>query len=351
MGPSWGLGDNVLTTGALAEARRLFPNARITYCAPAQLFLPLKNDPAIDDFIGYDSADKSATHWTLRSKLTFIAELRRRKYDCAILLRRSFEAAFLSLLAGVPRRVGYDSDSRGFILTHSIHEGDILKHTHWCPYYVKPVHAAAGFHGQWDMRMHLYASREEAERAKKRKACIAPRGPLIGINPGSAHENKRYPTAAIAAVCEMLLKKNCTVVVLGGTEDIEFAKEIMTAIPKKLRAKAHAFPGTMGLGEFIAFVGLCDVFVSGDSFPMHVASAMQVPIVALYGSQNPDLTGPFGVKNTVIRADLSCIPCGKLGECSRGDIACMKEIKPRTVADAVLAFAGKRTVKQKKPVP
>jgi heptosyltransferase-2 len=337
-GVNW-IGDAVITIPAVRSIRRAFPDAHISLLVKPWVSEIFRENPDIDEIILYDDSFKRYT-----GRLKLAKKLREKAFDKAILLQNAFDAALIAWLSGIPERIGYKRDGRGFLLTKAVPvEKDILEQ-HQVYYYLNLL-KSAGIEPA-DAQPYLYLTDNERQSARKTLSSYfsADRGPLIGINPGATFGSaKRWPPEQFAElIIKVINELNGRVVIFGSPSEIEIADDIITEINRlKIRMKIEkigsrilVMAGKTNLRELAALISECDVFVTNDSGPMHMASALLVPIVAIFGSTDKTATGPFGEGHRIIAKDLPCAPCMKR-ECPEGHLNCMTAVTADEVLCAV----------------
>ncbi len=333
-GVNW-IGDAVLTIPAVHAVRKAFPHAHISLLVKPWVAEVFKENPHINEIILYDERYKG-----LAGKFRLGKALRQKAFDRAILLQNAFDAALITWRAKIPARIGYKRDGRGFLLTEAVPvEPDVLK-KHQVHYYLDLLRA----HGiePADTRPYIYLTDQERQQARD---ILSPhftdsRGPLIGINPGATYGSaKRWLPERFAEVISRLIKEqNGRVVLFGGRSEVEIAEEIMSEIQAANAdtdtSRILSMSGKTSLRELAAFIAECDAFITNDSGPMHMASALGVPIAAIFGSTNKGTTGPFGAGHRIISSDADCSPCMER-ECPEKHLKCMTEITADDVYNAV----------------
>ena len=308
-----------MTTPAIRAVRKNFPNAKISVLAKPWVEPIFYNNPDIDDIIRYDN---SGNHKGLSGKFRLSRELKQKGFDLAVLLQNAIESALLVFFAGIPSRLGYNTDGRGFLLTHSISLTPADKKCHHIDYYLGMLKKACIEPD--GKQLTLVVTDKEQEHAENiLKSCgTSGQDNLIGINPSAAYGSaKRWCPKRYADLC-VKLRKNCkvTIIIFGGPGDNALGKQISEATGK------HCINicGKTSLREAVALIEKCALFITNDSGLMHAAAALDVPQIAIFGSTDHIATGPVNKKSHIIRADVPCSPCLKQ-ECPT-DHRCMKEI-------------------------
>jgi len=320
---------------AMREIRRIFPGAHISL-----LIKPWVKDvygavDFIDELIEFD---KEGQHRGWRGLLRMSQGLRTRQFDLAILLQNAFEAALLAWLARIPRRVGYARDGRRLLLTHPVRIDPEVLNVHQAYYYLG-VLSGSGLFGEriWhnqDYRLRSDIGVREADRIAAREMLgskgIAGDDLLIGLNPGAAFGSaKRWFTDRYAEVAERLSRKyQARILLLGSRAERSIADDIA----RQMSISPVNLAGETTLGELIGLLNECHLFITNDSGPMHLAAALEVPQLAIFGSTSEIATGPLSPQAEVIKNPVDCNPCF-VRECPV-DFKCMTGISVERVTDA-----------------
>jgi len=334
-GPNW-IGDAVMCEPALREVRALFAKAEITLLVKPAIAELLTHHPAIDQVLVYEDRRH---HAGLAGKWALAEELRRRRFDLAILFQNAFEAALISLMAGIARRYGYATDGRSWLLTDPMQRGDRTLLKHHVQYYwdlLRPL-GASGMGGA----PKLFLSEQEERDVA---ATLAERGVgagalLIGLNPGSTYGGaKRWLPERFADTVERVAGdqrrhgRSVHVVIVGAKGEEVLGR----TIAERLSVPAIVLSGRTTVRELMAVTKRCDLFLTNDTGPMHIAAAFGVPVVAVFGPTDHRTTSPVGERHAIVRQPVDCAPC-LLRECPI-DHRCMT----RVTVDEVSAAAVKQ---------
>ncbi len=330
------VGDAVMSVPALQLLRARYPKAYIVILAHPWVAGLYGREPFCNELIPYE-APRGACG--LRAKWKLARELRKRKFDCAILFQNAFEAAALACAAGIPTRIGYARDMRGILLTHSIpvpRPGETPRHQQF--YYLELL-KRAGLVSSYPTagNIRLSGSSAAAEAGRRRFDVALLRGPVIGVSPGAAYGGaKRWlPERFAEAAVRLAQQKKAAVAVFGSREE----RSVCETVREKVEAAGEQclnFGGATSLAEFIELAAACEVFLTNDSGPMHIASALGVPTVAVFGATDDDATGPTGELSRVVREPVECSPC-LLRECPI-DHRCMTRVSADRVAETALSL-------------
>lgn len=321
------VGDAVMSIPALRALRVAYPGAKISILAKPWVADLYRREPFCDETIVYTARDIS-------SKITAARALGERRFDCAILLQNAFEAAAIAWMARIPERIGYARDGRGFLLTGAIpvpRPGEIPVHERF--YYLELLRRA-GIIREISQSDEIRLEGAGAARAagEARFAELGLSGPVIGVSPGAAYGSaKRWlPERFAEAASQVAGELGATVAIFGS----EGEKDVCAAVANAVRIPVRNFAGSTTLAEFIDLAAACDVYLTNDSGPMHIASALGVPTVAVFGATNDLTTGPTGPHARVVREKVECSPCLKR-ECPI-DHRCMTRVTSARVAEVAL---------------
>lgn len=321
------LGDTVLTTPLLAQLANRGPVDVVTTPTSAAL---LANHPAVRSVIVYD---KRGADRGVRGVLRLARRLRRTGYDLALLAQGSWRSAMLALLAGIPERVGFDSSAGRLLYSKRVPYRDDLHHAARLLMLARPNGREPSPEELRPSLVPGYTECEAVDELLARKG-VAAGERLVAVAPGSVWGTKRWPFFPELA---QLLAPHARVVVIGSREDAPLADAIGAAEPTAVSAA-----GELTLLAAAELIGRCGVVVTNDSAPLHLASAMGTPTVAIFGPTVPDFGfGPLSPRASVVGVDtLPCRPCDRHGpqRCPLGHHRCMRDISPALVAERALTL-------------
>jgi len=328
------VGDAVMSLPAIRALHARFPEAEIAVMARPWVADLYARETAVHRVIPYDAKPGFRG---LGRKLRAANALRREKFDCAVLLQNAFEAAAIAWLAGIPRRIGYNRDGRGALLTDAIpvpQPGEIPRHERF--YYLEMLRRAGLIAEAVESNeVRLEGAEEAASNGTRRFAQRDITPPVIGLSPGAAYGTaKRWlPERFAEAALEVARSQRGSVVLFGSASE----RELCETVAQGIRAGGVAacnLAGHTALSEFIELAAACCVFLTNDSGAMHIASALGVPTVAVFGATDDSTTGPTGRLARVVREPVECSPC-LLRECPI-DHRCMTRVAAHRVADVAL---------------
>ncbi len=328
------VGDAVMSVPALQALRRHFPEAHIAILARPWVADLYGREPFCDEVIPYSPP----RGWRgLAEKWTLARALREHRFECAILLPNAFEAAALARLAGIPVRIGYARESRGWLLSHAIptpDNGETPAHQRF--YYLELLKRAGLIQkdsGDGPIRLSGTGAAARLGRLRFQEAAMT--GSVIGVSPGAAYGGaKRWlPERFAAAAVHVARERRASVALFGSKEEFSICQSVREAV-EAAGLQSINFAGATSLADFIELAAACEVFLTNDSGPMHIASALGVPTIAVFGATDDLATGPTGEHTRVIRVPVDCSPC-LLRECPI-DHRCMTSVSAEMVAQAAL---------------
>jgi heptosyltransferase-2 len=327
------LGDVVMSLPALRAIRRTWPRAHLAVLVKKELASFFDGARWLDEVITY-SVGRGLSGFFDRRRI--VGEIRSRRFDLGVLFPNSFESALWLAMAGIRRRAGFVADARGAMLTLKATPPPAALNDHQVNYWLTMVRATGVADGSADdfaIDVHgPYRERMREWLAANRKR---PGGPVFAIAPAAAFgPAKEWPADSYGAVIDLLARREDAEVVLVGAPSERTKCEEVAAASK---AGAMIAAGHTNVGELIALLSLCDGFIGNDSGCMHLAGVLGIPTVAIFGSTNPNRTGPLGPKTRVIYRKLECSPC-LARTCRFGHYNCLTQIEPAELADAIAAM-------------
>lgn len=314
------VGDAVMSLPALRALRGRYPAAHIAILAKPWVGDLYGREPFCDELIPY--APKS-----LAEKWAAGRALRERGFDMAILLQNAFEAALVAYAARIPRRIGYARDGRSLLLTQAVAVPKPGAHERF--YYLELLHRAGILDGMPESAAIRLDGAAAARTAGQIRFLARGMGEVIvGVSPGAAYGSaKRWlPERFAESASTVALELGAQVAIFGSAAERDVCEEVTRAVT----VPVHNFAGETSLAEYIDLAAACRVYLTNDSGPMHIASALGLPTVAVFGATNHVTTGPTGPLARVIRENVECSPCLKR-ECPI-DHRCMTRVPAERVA-------------------
>ncbi len=298
--PNW-IGDSILSFPTIQSISQNFPQSEIWIIAKEwvkDLFLTLENIKGI----------LTLPHKTdFKNSRIASRKIKEHEFDLGFLLTNSFSSALLFFLAKIPERWGYATDGRAILLTRAVSPKNLEKTHHQLHYYLNLL-SALGLH-PITPSLHFPLPQEQKMRAEEALISMGAdlSKPLIVLNPGAAYgSSKRWPAERFAEVAKMFEKCfSAEILIIGSEQEKELSSFISSLLPKK----PLNFAGQTDLLLLAGLISHASLFVTNDSGSMHLANSLKIPVVAIFGPTNPEVTGPFQKPAKVIRHEVACSPC------------------------------------------
>jgi heptosyltransferase II len=328
------VGDAIMALPALRAIRQRHADAQISIVARPYVADIYRDQQIADELIPYDP--KGDHHsWSGREKLA--ADLRARKFDVAILLQNAFDAAWLAWRAQIPQRIGYARDARSLLLTKAIpvpKPGEIPPHEKF--YYLELLRRA-GWLDQLPDEPHITLRVPDAARQRATQTLLEAgarqHAHRIAVGAGASYGSaKCWPPDHFAKALNALLSHadaDSDVILFGTPGELP----VSAAIASELQRAPINLTGKTSIADLPALLSQCHLFLGNDSGAMHVAAAVGLPVVAVFGSTDPEGTAPVTPRLTIVQQKPYCSPCF-LRRCPT-DHRCMSAVTPAMVESAL----------------
>ena len=317
--PSW-IGDTILAQPLLTLLKQHNPQARIEVLA-ADWSAPLLGRMTEVDAVIVNPFRHG--EFGFGARRTLGRRLASADFSAAYVLPNSWKSALIPFFAGIPQRIGYQGESR-YLLLNERHRLDATRH----PQLVQRYAALAGPLPATLPQPRLNSSPDQ-QRAARRALNLPPDAAPVIFCPGAEYgPAKRWPARHFAELAQLIGTPQSPVWLIGSEKDAVVGDEIAGAAA----GAALNLCGRSTLEQAIDLIAGARFVVSNDSGLMHVAAALERPLVALYGSSSPGYTPPLSPQATIVSKNLSCSPCFKR-ECPLGHFDCMNGIMPQQVAE------------------
>ncbi|MBL8429589.1 MAG: lipopolysaccharide heptosyltransferase II [Dechloromonas sp.] len=319
--PSW-IGDTIMAQPLFARLHAQSPGLQLDAIAPRWVAPVLRRMAEIRDVL-----DSPFGHGqlSLKPRWRLARELASRGYDSVYVLPNSLKSALVPWMASIPKRVGFTGESRyGLInVRHSLDKAAL-------PLMVERFAQLAETPGQL-LKPAVFRPKIRSTAADQEKTlaelAIARPARVIAFCPGAEFgPAKRWPAAHFAALAKKLAEQGCTIWLFGSPKDHAVAEEISQLAP----GLCNNLCGATSLAQAVDLLAMAELVVCNDSGLMHVAAALDRPIVALYGSSSPGFTPPLSDRADILSLNLDCSPCFKR-ECPLGHLDCLNELLPENV--------------------
>ena len=324
------LGDVLLATPVFSNLRQAYPNAELHALTGAWSRVVLERHPDVGKVIEYNSPTFCRTGKPTSLKETFqlYRQLRHEKYDLMVELRSDWRIVWFSFLRLTPKRLDRASlqvaNKLGSVQFSGTHETtrnlDVLKQAGIATPVQTTTFSVPAKDKEWasDFLTAHQIGREQ---------------PLIAIHPGSPIALKRWLPERYAELADWLIaRKGARVLFVGVKDEIQ----IITEIQERMQGESINVAGETTLTQLASILHTCKVFIGNDSGPMHLAAAVGIPTIGLYGPGDPTRFGPVGEKCQTIRMKLDCPPCSGT-TCRFGADGCMSKIQVTDVIQVLKA--------------
>ena len=297
------IGDAILTLPLIQAARRVFPSSKVDFVVVPRSKELFSNHPDIREAIGYD---KRGEDRGLRGLFRMARQLQSHSYDLALILHRSLRSALLAFLSGVSVRIGFDRSAGRFLMTGTVrYRADV----HEIDRNLSLLNSLIQEPAKRDPP-RLYPS--DADRGRVDRLLveleIGHSDKLVAIAPGTIWNTKRWHKERFASLAVNLEEAGWEVALVGGVDDKVLCNEI-----RRLTNSSHVYntSGALTLLQSAELIRRCHVLICNDSAPMHLATAVGTPVVAIFGATLPAFGfGPTGPSDVVVETEgLKCRPC------------------------------------------
>jgi heptosyltransferase II len=325
------IGDAIMALPALRAVQARFPEATIAILARPHVADLYRGQRICDELISYDP---KGIHAGINGRERMARDLREQKFDVAVLLQNAFDAAWLVWRAGIPERVGYARDARSLFLTNKIpvpKRSEIPAHEQF--YYLELLRRAGWIDSlPRESFATLDVSEEDRRQAERTLSSAGARlnAARIAIGAGASYGSaKCWPPDRFADfVNRFRLHMDADVILFGTASE----QKVSDAIAAGINGPSISVVGKTNTGDLPALLSRCQLFVGNDSGAMHVAAAVGLPVVAIFGPTDPHGTAPITPRCTVVQEKPYCSPCF-LRHCPI-DHRCMKSVRPEAVEAA-----------------
>ncbi|UCG77931.1 MAG: lipopolysaccharide heptosyltransferase II [Nitrospirota bacterium] len=337
-GVNW-VGDAVMTMPAIRSIRDNFKDGLISLFVKSWVSELFRIDPNINDILEYKDEYRGIT-----GKFRAARVIKKLSFDRSYLLQNAIDAALISFISRIPERIGYSRDGRGMLLSRPIKADKDILSLHHIDYYLEMLRRS-GLDVTYKLPW-IYPNLDDRMSGRNKLAHL--KRPVIGLNPGAAYGSaKRWSSNNFAELAKMIISDlNGSVVLFGSAKEVTICNEIynLIDIDHVHGSSLLDMSGKTTLYELCDLIPECDIVVSNDSGPMHICYASGTPLVALFGSTSPELTGPpessfdgaeFSFEHIVMSSDIECSPCFER-TCRFGHLKCMELIRPEDVFSGIL---------------
>jgi len=316
------VGDLLQMTPVIRALKAYSPEARISVLVGSEITAALfKNDPRIAEIVIFE---REGRHRSLASRLALWKHLHGKGYDLVLNYQRSNLKTWFLASAAFPCRV---------LVYHKTKDRTV----HAVVNYLETLVPLGLTPADLDLELELVLDDEARAFAQKFFLSQGLDGKtVIALNPGATHAVNRWPTSRFAELADLITgQSNACPLIIGGPDDTHLADEITA----RSRVKPISLAGKTSLLQLGAVLEKCGLLVSGDTGPLHLATAVGTRTIALFGAADPRRTGPVGEGHRVIQSGaISCVPCRERHCSNQRHLECMESITASEVADVAAAM-------------
>lgn len=324
------IGDVLLSTPVIKALRDAWPYAYIAMIVSPYAKEIVEGNPFLDEVIIYN---KDGKHRSALRTIKFALNLKKKKFDLAVILHPTNRVHLVSFLAGIKRRIGYDR-KLGFLLTDKIKHSKQLGEKHEVEYSLDLVRYLGIMPEDKNLFMPIKPASEVWVEELFKQEKIGQTDKLLAIHPGASCLSKVWPSERFADVADRLTQNyGFKVLIISGAKDIALAQNVM----KNMHHPVINLAGKTSVSQLASLLKRCQLFISNDSGPVHIASSVGTPVISIFGRDQEGLSprrwGPVGLKDRILHKEVGCIEC--LAHNCAKEFICLKAI----VVDEVLKVA------------
>ncbi len=323
------IGDVLLSTPAITEVRKSYPQAFIAVLVRPYAKEIVEGNPYLDEVIIYDKYGKHKGWW---QNLSFISMLRKKRFDLALIFHPTQRANIISFLSGIPERVGYNK-KLGFLLTRKLEDKKYEGKKHEIEYTLDVVRTLGAGAENNGLFMPIKQESEEYIESFLRFHQISERDRLIALHPGASCPSKLWRAENFASVGDKLTELfDAKVIIVCGRKDEEVGNKVMNL----MQHNPISACGKTTVSQLASLLKRCILFISNDSGPVHIAVALQTPVIAIFGRNecglSPTRWRPVGKGDIVLHKEVGCQSC--LAHKCQINFKCLGAISPEEVVKA-----------------
>lgn len=332
------MGDVLLSTPVFKAVREAYPESFIAVMVRPYTKDCVEGNPYINEVIIYD---KRGRHKSILNSLRFAYALRKKRFDVAIILHPTNRVNLITFLAGIPQRVGFNK-KLGFLLTKKLPHTKQFGTRHEIDYTLDVIRSI-GIEPK-DKTLYMPIKRETQRRIDNilSEYGVKEDDKLVAMHPSSSCPSKRWSPGNFARVADRLAEAHKVKIILISDEE---GKIFADQTKEDMKYPVIDFSGKTTISELASLLKRCMLFISNDSGPVHIASAVGTPVIAIFGRKDKGLGpirwGPTGDYDIILHKDVGCQHC--LAHNCDKDFLCLKSIKNEEVlkaAETILKIGG-----------
>ncbi|MFO8052726.1 MAG: lipopolysaccharide heptosyltransferase II [Candidatus Omnitrophota bacterium] len=318
------LGDVILSTPVIKNLRKSYPNSHIAFICRPYTKSVLAGNPYLDELIVYDKYGKQKK---LLSTLKFALNLRKKKFDLALILHPTNRAHIVTFFAGIPKRIGWNK-KLSFLLTDKLAFMKDQGRKHELEYNLDILRYLGA--SAEDKELYVPIKKKSQQKVDKilKEQGIEEKDKLIVIHPSASCPSKRWPQDKFIELIEILNnKKDLKIAVITSADQLNFASQIL-----KVKGVINLC-GQLSISETASLLKKVSLFISCDSGPAHIAAGLNIPIITIFGRNQAGLSpkrwAPTGKNSYFLHKDVGCKTC--LAHNCQKEFICLQAVKPTEV--------------------
>lgn len=324
------IGDVLLSTPVIKAVREACPNAHIAMVVSPYARDIVEGNPNLNEVIVYDKAGAQKS-WLDSAK--FSLALRKKHFDLAIILHPTNRVHLVTFFAGIPVRAGYNY-KMGFLLTRKLKHSKHTGREHEVDYCLDVVRALGIDTSDKPLYMPIKEESDDYVQKLLKENGVAKEDKLAAIHPAASCPSKIWPADRFAKVADALVEKyGFKIVIIAAEKD----KEIVRRVKNSMRHPAIDLSGKTTVSQLASLLKRCEIFISNDSGPVHISSAVGTPVIAIFGRNQAGLSplrwGPVGKKDKFLHKEVGCVVC-LAHNCDKG-FKCLEAISVEEALEAV----------------
>ena len=327
------MGDVLLSTPAIKELKNNFPNAKIDVLVTDYSKEVLSLNPNLDKIIIYNSMlffKKYRNFQQLMKNLGQISKLKKENYDAIIDLRADIRSIFIAWLIGGKNRISQDIRSGGFFLTHIVPYREIK---HEAERKLDIVRFITRKRAEGRPRLEIYWLRKDEEYIDSLLQRYNIKN-FIVIHPLTPWRPRAWPKERFAKVADWIVEnRDLDVIFVGPENEKEEINKISSLIRAKETRRVHNFANLVTIKQLAALIKRAKLFLGNDSGVMHIADAVEIPLIAIFGPQDPRRYSPISQNSKIIYHKVDCSPCPQT-KCNLKP-SCMERIEVNEITQTI----------------
>lgn len=331
------IGDVLVATPVLTALKEAYPESSLSVLVDNNTEEMVTLNPAVDEVIVLDRVKGPRLFNRFLKQAIFALKLRRKEFDLVLELSAGDRGAFLGFMTGAKERIGFDPHKRTFLGRRHLFTRLVRISTttqHMVDYNLALVRAL-GLEPS-DKRLSIFWSEEDSRACMKllSEKGLSKSDPYVVMHPTSRWLFKAWNSRGYAVVCDYIAEKYRLPVVITSAPD-EKEKRRVEEMVSLAKSRPIDLSGMLSLKQLACCISKSILFVGIDSAPMHIAAAVNTPVIALFGPSGDHMWGPWGDGHIVIKKGWDCQPCGRDG-CNGSKVSqCLEAITPEEVFHAV----------------